>query len=117
MVEGLARSTCRIVLPFPILYFLYLSTFFLHFQNLAVLVIPNILKEPVFYVIQEFEVVRISREDYAFLMSEWTQSLEFRVSIGGSLDLLSVPVTNQGLAHLKIKLFQGENYFSFNVCF
>lgn len=37
-------------------------------------------------MIQEFEVVKISRENYAFLMSEWTQPLEFRVSVGGSLD-------------------------------
>lgn len=65
-------------------------------------------------MIQEFEVVRISMEDHAFLMPEQTQPLEFGILIGGSLDQLSGPVTNQGLSHLKIILCQGEDYFSLN---
>ena len=91
MVQGSARSTFRITLLFPIVDFYISPHFFLHFQNLliAVLVIPNIWKECVFFVIQKFEVVRISRDGYAFLMSESTPWLEFGISVGDSLYLLS----------------------------
>ena len=36
--------------------------------------------------LQEFEVVTISRDDYVFLMPQWTQHLEFGTLLSGFLD-------------------------------
>lgn len=101
----LARSPAFI----PLQIFPISVHFVLHFQNLSVLVIPDISKEFMFCVLQslqEFEVVTISRDDDVFLMAQWTQHLEFGTLISGSLDHQSGPVTKQGLSNLKIILFK-----------
>ena len=104
----LAKHPPKVALPFFHSGFPSLSTFVSSFLRICFLVILSIIKEPEFKAIQSlwgFEVLGISRADFAFMMPGQTQPLEFRVLIGGSLNYLS---HLKGSTDLKIIIFKGR---------